>query len=197
MNYISVDVETTGLVPGFNSLLSVGAIDIESKRTFQYIISHTTSFNSRLVWDKSTKEWWHEQYDASVRIRKLYDIQHHSAMPPTSYNQNHKECAEHFKEWLDYFQGDKFFVAWPASFDYPYIQHLFLNEGIENPFNYRTIDVKSYACGKLDIPFEMGHNAIAEKYPWLYEEPKYPHDALSDAITQANVFERLLKGEFY
>lgn len=195
MNYISVDVETTGLVPGFNSLLSVGAIDLETQRTFHFVLSSTTSFPTRLVWDKLTKEWWMNQVDARNRLNSLFEIQRNNLMPYPSYNQNHKQCAEGFKEWLDFFEGDKFFVAWPASFDYPYIQHLFLNEGIENPFNYRTIDVKSYACGKLGIPFEMGHDKIAEKYPWLYEEPKYPHDALSDAITQCNVFQRLLELE--
>ena len=185
MTYISVDVETTGLIPGYNSLLSVGAVDCDNlENKFHVVLSSTDAYSSRLVWDRGTKDWWNSQEAAKERLNGQFlglDNQF-------TYNQMHKIAAGEFLKWLVQFEDTRFFVAWPASFDYPYIQHLFLNEGIESPFSYRTIDVKSYACGKFNLPFDAGHDDFPE---WLNAKPEFPHDALSDAIQQAIVFNKL------
>lgn len=185
MNYFSVDVETTGLIPGHNDLLSVGVVHVESEATFHEIIVDTNY--PGLTWDTETWNWWNdiEQRDAKTRMTDLCSTLRRHA----PYEANLMNVSEALYDWLLQYNGDKFFVAWPASFDYPYIQHLFLRANLGNLFNYRTIDIKSYACGKLGLPFNAGHNEFPE---WLYEKPEYPHDALSDAIAQANVFKRLI-----
>ena len=189
MTYISVDVETSGLIPGFNSLLSVGAVEIETGSTFHFVAASVDSHEFDVNWDKDTSAWWRSPKQENAR-KRLNDLLG-STKRNTAYESNLVICADTFIEWLSHYENP-FFVAWPASFDYPYIQHLFLRTGVDNPFNYRTIDIKSYLCGKLNIPFEMGHDEIAKEYPWLYEDPEFPHDALSDALQQARVFDRLL-----
>jgi hypothetical protein len=85
--------------------------------------------------------------------------------------------------------GNLIFVGWPASFDYPYVQLLFKAAGLQNPFNYRTVDIKSYACGILGLPFDCNRDEFPD---WFEPVSEYPHDALSDAIAQAVVFGRLM-----
>lgn len=180
--YISVDVETTGLIPGSDfDLLSVGAVPTHALgNQFHYVIADLDTPN--LQWDPSTLEWWLGQTEAAARLKELNDQDKPVWL-------KYMECAGQFKIWLEQFEKPLMFVAWPASFDYPWIQQLFKENEVDNPFSYRTIDVKSYACGKLGIDFNAGHDDFPE---WLNEPPDFPHDALSDAIRQAEVFTRLV-----
>lgn len=187
INYISVDVETTGLVPGVHSLLSVGAYHLVSGEKFHGIISSTESHADELVWEPSTYDWWmhKDQENARNRLSALEGIVN-KTIP---YWTNHLNVAEDFHYWLQQFKGDRIFVGWPASFDYPFIMNLFHRSDLQNPFNYRTLDVKSYACGKFNVPINCEREALPD---WMFEEAEYPHDALSDAIMQAYTFIRLM-----
>lgn len=194
--YISVDVETVGLLPGYHGLLSVGAVpthDIGNQ--FHEVICplNVNSIGSFLNADIDTLEWWEGQPEANRRLNDTYfkDPTKTNILDINKYLNSLEEVASKFIDWLNQFEKPLMFVAWPASFDYPCIQHMFWSAGdMENPFSYRTIDVKSYACGKLGIDF----NADRSEFPdWLWEEPDFPHDALSDAIRQAEVFTRLME----
>ena len=192
--YISVDVETVGLVPGYHGLLSVGACLVNNigEQFHEVICPLNTNFvGSFLNVDDDTLDWWETQEDANRRLNnKFFEVDRPNILTVDDYLIRMQDVAVQFYDWLTTFESPLMFVAWPASFDYPFIQHMFLSSDMENPFNYRTIDVKSYACGKLGLDF----NAERTEFPdWLYEEPDFPHDALSDAIAQATVFTRLLE----
>jgi hypothetical protein len=136
-------------------------------------------------WEQDTYNWWTapEQENAKHRINALAS----SVVP---YKTQLLNVADKFYDWLMTLGDDNLlFVGWPASYDYPYIQLLFKAAGLPNPFSYRTVDVKSFACGILDLPFDAPRDAFPE---WFQEKPELPHDALSDAIAQAVVFSRLL-----
>lgn len=187
MTYISVDVETTGLIPGQFDLLSVGAVDcFNLNNTFHEVIADVD--DKALQWDDNTKDWWESQTEAKERLAAQKKLQH----PDDNLMTWRINCdaAERFIIWLSALEKPLMFVAWPASFDYPWIQYWFQDNGLENPFSYRTIDVKSYACGKLGIDFNADRDTFPE---WLNEKPEFPHDALSDAITQAKQFRKLLE----
>lgn len=188
LTYISVDVETSGLVlSGGYTLLSVGAVDcFNLNNTFHEVMADTE--DDKVHWDRSTKEWWDTQTEAKQRLAAQKKLQYPEGAG--SYWQVNIDAANRFVHWLEHLEKPLMFVAWPASFDYPWIQQWFYENELDNPFSYRTIDVKSYACGKLGIDF----NADREAFPdWLYEEPEFPHDALSDAITQAKQFRKLME----
>ena len=181
--FVSVDVEAASLVPNTFSLLSVGACVIdETDDSFHRVIGGTETPD--VEWESETHAWWtHEdQADAMKRLNGRAS----SVIP---YRTELLNVAEDFEIWLKELDDNLFFVGWPASYDYPFIQLLFKNAGLKNPFNYRTIDVKSYACGKLGLDFGCERSEFPD---WFYEEPIMPHDALSDAIAQAIVFSRLL-----
>jgi hypothetical protein len=184
--YISVDVEAASLVPNLYSLLSVGACIVDDPGDcFHRIIAGTET--PGVQWEPDTHDWWtHEdQADAMMRLNSKA-----SAIIP--YRTEILNVAEDFHTWLTELEDELFFVAWPASYDYPFIQLLFKNAWLKNPFNYRTIDIKSYACGKLGKDFGAGHDDFPE---WMQDKPEFPHDALSDAIAQARVFSQLLDYE--
>lgn len=187
MTYISVDVETSGLLVGEFYLLSVGAVDCDNlDNQFHEVLM---PFEARDIhWDKDTKAWWDTQEAASLRLTEQWNLQY-SDVKPQPWEVFEPACKR-FEIWLSQFETPIFFVAWPASFDYPWVQNWFFETETVNPFSYRTIDVKSYACGKLGIDFNVSH----EEMPALMNEtPEFPHDALSDAIAQAKVFNSLRK----
>ena len=188
MTFISVDVETSGLTSQYD-LLSVGACNVfDIENQIHEVIEPIELGGGVLEWDPGTYEWWISQEAALERLNSEFKKQYPDVVP-MAYIRSENACKR-FKNWLDQFEKPLFFVAWPASFDYPFIQEWFENSSVENPFSYRTIDVKSYACGKFNVPFDAGHDSFPE---WLNEKPEFPHDALSDAIAQAKVFRKLLE----
>jgi len=184
--YISIDVEAASLIPNTYSLLSVGAVIMDGEgyeRNFHEVIGGVGT--SDVEWEEDTYNWWTsiEQEDARHRIDALAS----SVVP---YKTQLLNTADNFWDWcMNIGDPNLMFVGWPASFDYPYIQLLFKAAGLKNPFNYRTIDVKSYACGILNLPFDCERSALPD---WFEPRPELPHDALSDALAQAVVFGRLM-----
>lgn len=183
--YVSVDVEAASLIPRTTSLLSVGAVAMrenEEWELYHRVIAGTET--NGVEWQSETHDWWTdiEQEVAKHRLNAL-------APATAPYGVELLNTAEEFYDWCIDLDDNLLFVAWPASYDYPFIQLLFQNAGVPNPFNYRTIDVKSYGCGKLGLPFDCNRDEFPE---WFYEKPEFPHDALSDALAQAYIFQKLL-----
>ena len=181
--FISVDVEAASLIPNTFSLLSVGACVVDDPGDYFHRVMAGTE-TPDVQWEQETHNWWtHEdQADAMKRLNGKA-----SAIIP--YRTEMLNVAEDFHTWLTELDDELLFVAWPASYDYPFIQLLFKNAGLKNPFSYRTVDVKSYACGILGLPFNAGHDEFPD---FMDNKPEFPHDALSDAIAQAKVFAHLL-----
>lgn len=183
--YVSVDVEAASLVPNTNSLLSVGACAYDGDNNFNLyhrVIGGTQT--NGVEWETSTYEWWTDfEQDAA---RKRLDALAPRVQP---YGTELLNTAEDFYDWCIGLDDNLLFVAWPASYDYPFIQLLFKNAAIPNPFNYRTVDVKSFACGVLGLEFDCDRSEFPE---WFAEKPEFPHDALSDSIAQMHVFQKLV-----
>jgi len=159
-SYFSVDVETTGTVPGYHSLLSVGAVEIESGDTFHRIMACVDSHTNSLTWDASTMEWWNsnEQEQARLRLRALLGETNRLI----DYGILMLNAAEDFFHWVNEYPGEHIFVGWPASFDYPFVQHLFLKSGYTSPFSHRTFDIKSFAAGKFNVEIEASRDALPD-----------------------------------
>ena len=177
--YIHVDVETTSTNTAEAVCLSIGAIEQESQETFHAVFHHVD--NDRLPWDQGTWDWWHSDplkaaHDRMVKLHDKHDISPENA-------------AKEFAAWVNKFGEAPTFCAWPASFDYPIVVEFLWAYEIPSPFHYRTMDVKSYLCGKLGIDIDAPRTAFPE---WVELKPEFEHDALSDAIAQMEVFRRVL-----
>ena len=175
MTYFSVDVETTGFFPHKYDVTSVSVVEVETE---QHISFRVTEPIEGFNWDPETKLWAQANVPASVE--SLPEMS-----PYLGVKQIQKLLRKFPEPWV--------FVAWPCSFDYPHLQFLYLKAGYEiMPFNYRTLDIKSYMCGALGLPIE----APRELFVGYWTEPSKDeahnpyYDALAQARTLKNLFAR-------
>jgi DNA polymerase III epsilon subunit-like protein len=186
MTYFSVDVETAGRVPGRHDLLSVGIVEVATGREL-YVVSSVLGTPEAIRWERDTFLWWVTDPEARDELPQLF------AEPVKLSPQS---MANEIANFVTSFEGPRTFVGWPASFDYPFIAELFASANetsffaaVPNPFHHRTVDVKSWACGKFGVPID----ATRDQLPgFLNERSERPHHALHDARAQANVFRKLL-----
>ena len=170
--YFSVDIETSGPVPHKYSMLSLGAC----------IVGHPEiTFYVEIVPISDTF------LPEALKISGLsLDYLKKKGKPP-------KEVMVSFKNWIVSNSKGKIpiFVGFNAPFDWQFVNwyfYMFLNE---NPFGINAIDIKAYFMGANHTSWG---NASSRNLPdWLKVENKNEHNALSDAISQGIIFERLLE----
>lgn len=172
MTYFSVDVETTGLNPLLHDVTSLSIVEVVTERHFSCRITEP------LVgwrWDRETKLWCEKNIPASVAKLPLYT--------PSS-------AVIAINNFIEDFAKPSNFVAWPASFDYPFLQGVYIRAALVDtwPFHYRTVDVKSMMMGKLSVDINVSRDVIGSDI-WL--EPEDPHNPYSDALAQALTFKKL------
>src|SRR5690606_8989497 len=81
-------------------------------------------------------------------------------------------------------------VAYPLSFDWTWLYWYFMNFLEESPFNHsRCFDVKTALAVKAGLPISGAGRAKLPK-ELLPEEP-HTHNALDDALEQAEIFARV------
>lgn len=169
--YISVDIETTGLVVGSDNIASIGACVVGNTNDSFYIELQpfTTDFRPE-----------------SVRVCNL-------SIP---YLTNNGDVLENgLKKFHDWVMKHKspIFVGFPLPFDRSFIHWYFQKFLGRDPFGVTSngIDIKTYAMAKLGINYKQtSKKQLKEFIRW---EGKHTHNALDDAIEQANLFEQLLK----
>lgn len=168
MTVFSVDVETSGLNPILNDVTSIAVIEAETERYYICRLDDPT-----IVWDEDTRVWADKNIPASVATFPL--------RTPA------QACSE-LNTFLDQFPKPWTFMAWPASFDYPFVQKLYSKSDSPFPFHYRTIDLHSLLVGKFggDISAGRGEGDL----PGIVVEPtdEYIHDPYWDAWYQLQTY---------
>lgn len=171
--YLSVDVETGGPVPGVHSLLSLGACVVgETERSFYAELRPVAGTSC-------TPE--------ALAVTGLDPI----TLAQSGSDPN--RAASEFAEWVqrEARDGRPVFVAFNAPFDWPFVVRLFHEAGIENPFGHTALDVKAYYMGLAGCSWDETRSS---RLPHLYAiKPEHEHNALSDAVAQAESFESMLR----
>lgn len=179
--FFSVDVETSGLTPHTGYLLTVGIQPVQwdgtqwelTPRPFYVRIERGGELQQCKDWKPgiSTYDWWHEQAD-DVRAEAWEDeslVRHHALVAA-------RMVAEYVTE-LESLAEARVFVANPVAFDKMWLTELFGETGIDDPFHYRSLCLRSMKFGMRPCT------------PWggdrKEHKPKQPHHALSDATAQA------------
>jgi DNA polymerase III alpha subunit (gram-positive type) len=184
--FVSCDVESNGPIPGINSMLSFGAaaLDVEEYLVYDHepIIS-TFSVNLQELAGsnpnpKTMTEFWDKQPKAWEACR--------------SNQQPVEQAMKQFVEWLNGLPGRPVFVGYPASYDFMFIHWYIVSCGLEDPFGFSALDMKSYAMAKLKLNFRETTKRNMPK-SWFTKENKHTHIALDDAIEQAYIFLEMLK----
>jgi ribonuclease T len=173
--YFSVDVETSGPIPGEYSLLSIGACVVGDTTRHFYVELQPLN-------DNYTQEaLWTSGF--SLAELKQRGTEPRAAM--AQFAQWVQECAE---------GAYAVFVGFNAPFDWSFVNYYFVKFGEhgKNPFGHAALDIKSYYMGAYRTTF--GETAM-RRLPSDIHPPDTPlsHNALADAIQQAEIFQRLLE----
>jgi DNA polymerase III epsilon subunit-like protein len=170
--FISVDVEASGPIPGEYSMLSLGAcvVGATHQRFYVELKPITRNFVPEAI---------------SVAGFSLDDLEQRGSEPALAMLD--------FEKWIRAVTPPAhapIFVAYPLAFDWMFVAyyfHRFLNR---NPFGISGIDVKSYYAGMMGTPYRASGKEDME--PQFLADMPLTHNALEDAIVQADLFARLL-----
>lgn len=172
--YISVDIETSGPIPGDYSMLSLGACIIGDVSKSFYIELAPLS-------DNYTPE-------AMQTCNFTMDELRTRGTPPP-------EAMQRLSEWVQANADGKLalFVGFNAPFDWSFVNYYFIHYlGLDgNPFGHTAIDIKAYYMGAFGTTWK---GTSMKRLPPDVHSPDRPlaHNALDDATQQAEIFERLL-----
>lgn len=138
--YISIDIETDGPVPELYSMLSIGAVPYYRSAPGEDYVEGTSFYGTMFplpdaIQHHDTMEWWKTQPEAYLEVQK--DRRH-----PL-------EVITDFGDWLGIMGdfGKLVPVAWPASFDYGFVNWYMHQFYGENPLGFACADIRSYANG--------------------------------------------------
>lgn len=170
--YISVDVETSGPIPGEFSLLTIGACVVGRPES---------NFTSQL-------KPLNENADPEalkVTGLSMSDLARDGVAPV--------ESMQAFKNWVDAVTGDTtpVFVGFNAAFDWSFVNYYFHRFLKENPFGFAALDIKSLFMGRTNCSWRDTRSSKMSEI--LQPSQRGTHDALDDAKAQAELFELALK----
>jgi len=170
--YVSVDIETSGPRIGTHSMLQIGACLVDDP---------TKTFQSLLVPIS-------ESADAKAMeiVGKPLSYFEKSGKDPI-------EVMRGFGAWVRNASGADsaaVFVGFNAAFDWAFVNYYFLRYGnAPNPFGVSPLDIKSYYAGLSGCSWE---DTRSSRIPERFKSAKrHTHDALDDAIEQAEMFRRM------
>ena len=171
--YISVDVETAGPNPGQYAMLSIGACTVtEPVETFYVEIQpdqEAFSLEAIQVSGLSMDE-----------LRK-------NGVPP-------EQAMRQFADWVIKITPPNYrpiFVAFNAPFDWMFVNDYFHRYLGQNPFGHSALDMKAFFMGARGVTWgDTGFEKVTKYYK--IDRP-LTHNALQDALDQAEVFKKMLE----
>ena len=100
---------------------------------------------------------------------------------------------EDFAVWIADQAGDTMpvFVGLNAAFDWSFVNYYFHHYLGHNPFGFAPLDIKSMFFGTFASSWRDTRSSQMVKV--LQPDQSGTHDALADAIAQAQLFEKLRK----
>ena len=164
-------METAGPIPGAYSLLSIGACLVGQVSEKFYV--ELQPINQSFV------------PEAIKIVGKSLEKFAQSGHPP-------EEAMKLFRDWiLGISEGSSpVFVGFNAPFDWSFINWYFHTYLGENPFGISGIDIKAFYMGMVGCLWEETRSSrIDAKFKG---KSKHTHNAVDDAIEQAEMFERML-----
>ncbi len=175
--YVSTDVETDGPIPGPHSMLSIGSAAFSEDGKVIATFSANLETLPGASAEPSTAKWWEGQPEAWKACRENL--------------RDPKEAMTEYVAWLKNLPGKPVFVGYPAGFDFLFVYFYLMKFVGESPFSFSALDIKSYACAILKLPFR---ETAKRNFPksWFGEE-KHTHVALDDALEQGMLFMAMRK----
>ncbi len=169
--YISVDIESSGPIPGEYSMLSLGAAVVGN-------VSQNFYAELKPVSEKCVAQ--------ALEVSKfsLEELKKTGANPAAA--------MKLFAEWVAQVSAEKrpVFVAFNATFDWQFVNYYFHRFLGRNPFGISGLDIKAYYMGKKSC--HWGETAKRKLGKEFLSNRKHTHHARDDAIEQAEIMEKLM-----
>lgn len=190
--YVSLDIETNGPVPELYSMLSIGAVsylpDAAAFSDGAPAYFEGTSFYQKLypladaIQHQDTMDWWKGFPAAWGEVMK-------ERRQPI-------EVMTDFGDWVKMLSqyGRVVPVAWPAGFDYGFVQWYMHQFYGENPLGFACVDIRSYANGLFHTPgyYEKISEGNLYEFFDIKLDDLEPHVAVDDARRQGRLWLALL-----
>lgn len=178
--FASFDIEATGPQPGRNSMISLGAVVIREDGTELGRFYRNLKRLSEFDMDESTRQFWEGEKAAWVAA--------------TTNPEAPSVVMNDFNSFIGGFKDQGYIVsaaAYPASYDFKFLDHYSLQFAQGNAFGFTCLDMKSMAFGMLDLNFMQ---TIKRNFPDHWHEKGYRHNhiAVDDAAEQGRLLVRML-----
>lgn len=171
--FISVDVETSGPIPGEYSLLQIGACTIhKAGPSFECYVKPV---NGNAVPEALAV--------TGLRLEEMNEI----GLSPT-------EAMRSFASWISKAAGGNclpIFVGFNAPFDWSFVNYYFNKYIGYNPFGISGVDIKSLYMGAEKSSWAA--TSSEEMAKALGVVARGNHTALKDAQFQAELFSRIMR----
>ncbi len=172
--FISVDIEADGPVPGIYSMASIGACVVGAPQ---------------LRFSITLKPISDRYVDKAVAIMAEGGLIRDELMMSGT---DPAEAMAAFRAWIKEASGDltPVFVAHNATFDWMFVHWYFVRYLEASPFGFAGLDTKAYLMGLLRLG--RWSDTSAAKLPRKFRS-RHPHthDALDDAIGQGDSFAKM------
>lgn len=183
MDYFSVDLETSGPVPGRHNLLSIGLTHIRRLQG---------TYQTRATQYVELQPIFPEFDEAAMRIHGLDpDRLRREGRPPM-------EAMADLVRWVESQRQSSevpVFVAHNAPFDWMFWAYHVGHARLENPFGFSALDTKALAMGALGLSWsETTLKTVARMVRASHPDPSQLHHAGEDARHTARVFCALMNG---
>ncbi len=180
---IVVDIEATGVNYDKHSILSLGALDFDNPENRIYL---------------ECQAWEGAHIDPQAIA--VCGFTEEEATDNTK--QTEAQLIAQFLTWADSIE-DMTLLGQNVSFDRDFIKAACARAGYNYPFAHRTVDTHTLAYMHFilhgrEVPIDKRHSALnieaVSEYIGIPGEPE-PHNALSGALSHAEMAHRLLYGE--
>jgi hypothetical protein len=184
--YFSADVETDGPIPGPFSMLSFALV--YAGRFDGAIFERPANFDQSFYRELRPISD-HYQQEALIVNGLDRERLRREGEPPERVM---KEAAEWIQEVAE--QGRPVLVAYPLSFDWTWLYWYFVRFLERSPFNHsHCFDLKTAFAVKAGVPIAQAGRS--ELFPNLKSIRTHTHNALDDAVEQAEIFANIFEWE--
>lgn len=168
--FISVDVESSGPIPGDYSMLSLGACVVGSNDEGFY--AEFKPLNDNAVPDAMKV--------TGFDLAKLAET-----------GERPEIAMKKLAAWMKEVAGDAkpVFVGFNAGFDWSFVNWYFIHFLKDNPFGFAPLDIKSYYMGLTGCSWEDTKSSRVR--PEFQPAKAGDHNALNDARAQGEMFEKM------
>jgi DNA polymerase III epsilon subunit-like protein len=172
--FISVDVETSGPIPGDYSMLAIGACLVGGGDDGFYAELKPISDHS---------------LPAALKVSgfKLDELAVSGERP--------EDALMRLRDWVERACGGArpVFVGFNAGFDWSFVNWYFIHFLGENPFGFAPLDVKAYYMGLVGCSWDDTRSSRIRSE--FQPAEAGDHNALTDARVQAEMFRKMLAVE--